>query len=98
MISAAIVNPFGAGPFSLEVDGDISACRDDERMIVVFSDFEAIFTVIGRARGAVHFGMYLTPWVYIHWRAEQRNGRWMLATTDRKEIARLARFYRVRAG
>ena len=95
MLTAAVVNPFGAGPFSLEVEGDLSALDDDDRLIITFSDFEALFAVIGRARGALHLGMYVTPWAYIHWRTEPRKGRWVLSTTDRAEIARLKRFYRM---
>lgn len=95
MIIANVADDFGAGPFRLSTDRDLAELSDDERVIVAFADFEVLFAVIGRARGAVHFGMFLTPWHYVHWRAERRKDRWSLATTDRAEIARLRRFYRL---
>ena len=95
LLVARVEHEFGAGPFTVFADRDFAELGDDERMIVAFVDFEVLFVVIGRARGALHFGMFLTPWHYVHWRAERRKDRWTLATTDRAEIARLKRFYRL---
>lgn len=95
MLFATVGDNFAAGPFTLEVDGDLAALDDEERLIIAFMDFEGLFAVIGRARGAIHLGMFLTPWHYVHWRVEQRKDRWSLRTTDRAEIARLRRFYRL---
>lgn len=96
MLVAKISDDFGAGPFTLSADNDLAELGDDDRIIVAFADFEVLFTVIGRARGAVHFGMFLSPWFYIHWRADERKGRWSLVTTDRVAIGKLAKFYGVR--
>lgn len=93
MVIATVADNFNAGPFAFEADGDLFQLGIDERLIVAFADFEVLFTVIGQARGAVHFGMFLTPWQYVHWRAQQRHGRWSLVTTDRAEIGKLKRFY-----
>ena len=93
VIVATVAEDFGAGPFSLSTDHDLAELGDDDRIIVAFADFEALFTVIGRARGAVHFGLFLSPWFYTHWRAERRQDRWSLTTTDRVAIAKLAKLY-----
>lgn len=95
MITATVEHHFGPGPFTLFVDHDLSEMTDDERIIVAFEDFEALFTVVGKARDSVHFGMFLTPWHYSFWRAQRRKDRWELRSMDRAEILRLGRFYRV---
>lgn len=97
MIVARSAAEFGAGPFALTVDDELSDLAEGARLVVVFADAEMLFTVIGRARGALHLGSYLTPWEFIHWRCERRAGRWALVTSDRAEIDRLRRFYRLAA-
>lgn len=94
VIVATAAGDFGAGPFILFADHDLAELCEDDRIIVAFADFEGMFTVIGRARGAIHFGMYLAPWAYVHWRADRRREGWSLVTIDRMEIDRLRRFYR----
>lgn len=93
MILATTDADFGAGPVAITVDGDLAPLQNDDRLVVVFADCEMTFTVIGRARDAVHLGSFLTPWDYIHWRLDRRRSTWHLTTSDRQQITRCRRFY-----
>jgi hypothetical protein len=87
---------FGAGPTLVSAEGDILAMAVDDQLLVAFADCEMLFTVIGKARGALHLGSWLTPFEYLHWRIESKPGGLYLVTADRAEIERLRRFYRLR--
>lgn len=98
MIIARTPEDFGPGPFTLSVDHDLAELGDDARIVVAFGDYDALFAVIGRARGAIHLGSYLTPFEFIHWRLDRGAGGWSLSTSDRAPIIALKRFYRLPAG
>jgi len=93
MITLHCRQGFVAGPVEVEVDGDLSTLDLDDRVVGKFSDSELMFSVVGKARGSIHLGGYLTPWEYVHWRLDTRNGKSSLRSDDRQQITALARFY-----
>lgn len=78
---------------ALTAPDDLMSLKEDERLVVEFVDCEMLFTVTGKARGALHLGCYISPWEYIFWRCERRGTEWLLTTHDAGVITRLSRFY-----
>lgn len=95
MITARTSFDFGCGPLALETDADLSAFSAEDRLLIIFADCELHFSLVGRARGALHLGCWLSPWEFVHWRLEPHGGAWSLSTVDRQPIIRLRRYYRL---